>query len=92
MRSLHRGLLFGRGLTSGLPSASAGLAARAKLKAMASRLEPTMAAEPTFRVLGDIARTLSVFAERSLAAPDPFAAARSRRRFQNAIEQGRTQS
>ena len=90
MRSPHRGLFFARGLTSGLPSASVGLAARAKLKAML--LEPTMAAEPSLRVLGDIARTLSVFAERSLAAPDPFAAARSRRRFQNAIEQGRTQS
>ena len=90
MRSLHRGLLFGRGLTSGLTSASAGLAARAKLKAML--LEPTMAAEPSICVFGDIARTLSVFAERSLAAPDPFAAARSRRRFQNAVQRGRTQN
>ena len=90
MRSLHRGLLFARGLTSGLPSASAGLAARARVKAML--LEPTMAAEPTFRVLGDIARTLSVFAERSLAACGPCAAAQSRRPLQNAVEQGRTQS
>ena len=58
MRSLHRGLLFGRGLTSGLPSASAGLAARAKLKAVL--LEPTMAAEPSIRVL-EISRAHSVF-------------------------------
>ena len=55
MRSLHRGLLFGRGLTSGLTSASAWFAARVRLKAML--LELTMASQASIRMFLQMSRT-----------------------------------